>query len=115
MSPADVYARLVTIFPDFAGHWESPSNCFREDDGTFSLWGLFAEFSAYFRLHFATFSPSILATLAEFIDECMASPNTDIDNAAATCFLENLAGHDSGAGLRPFLGQVAQGFLAQYV
>jgi hypothetical protein len=115
MSPADVHARLVTIFPDFAGYWDSPSNYFREGDGTFSLWGVFAEFSSYFREHFASFSPSVLTALARFIEECMASPGTDIDNAAATCFLENLAGHDSAAALRPFLGQVAQDFLGQYV
>ena len=114
MSPAEIHARLVTIFPEFAGYWDSPSNCFRELDGTFTLWGVFAEFSHYFREHFASFSESVLTVLARFIDECMTSPGTDIDNAAATCFLENLAGHDSATALRPFLGRAAQEFLTQY-
>jgi len=115
MSPADVHARLVSIFPEFAGCWDSPNNYFRESDGTFTVWSVFAQFSHYFREHFASFSGSVLSALARFIDECMASPGTDIDNATATCFLENLAGHHSAAVLSPFLGRAAQDFLSQYV
>jgi hypothetical protein len=114
MSPSEVHVRLVEIFPEFSGYWDSPTNCFRESDGTFTLWGVFAEFSHYFREHFDSFSRPALTALARFIDECMASPGSDIDNAAATCFLENLAGHGSAAKLQPFLGRTAQDFLAQY-
>jgi hypothetical protein len=42
-----------------------------------------------------------LARMADFIEECMNPPGTDIDNTAATCFLENLT-------FEPFSGDFEQ-------
>jgi hypothetical protein len=114
MNPIDVQSRLVKMFPEFAQYWDMDTNCHRDDDGGFTLCGVFAEFSDFFRKQFTSFSASSMATLGAFIEECMASPDSDLDNAAATCFLENIAGEESAAILRPHLSPTAQNFLAQY-
>jgi hypothetical protein len=113
VTPIDVQSRLVKMFPEFAQFWDKATNCHRDADGGFTLWGVFAEFSHYFREHFTSFSASTLATLGAFLEECMASPGSDLDNAAATCFLENVAGEESAAALRPHLSRRAQDFLGQ--
>ena len=114
MNPADGLARLRAICPEFAGCWDAPDNLFREDDGNYTIYGLFSEFSRYFREHVASLDDSALAALGKFITESMEQPGTDIDNAVATCFLENLAGNESLAALQPFLGRTARDFLAQF-
>src|SRR5688500_10144342 len=43
-----ILEQLVALFPGFRGHWDNPGNCFREDDGSFTSQGVFAEFSGYF-------------------------------------------------------------------
>ena len=82
--------RLVAILPDFAQQWQSPQNSFREKDGTFTLCGAFAECSHFVRDHYERLTDQQRTQIADFIEECMNPPGTDLDNAAATCFLENL-------------------------
>jgi hypothetical protein len=89
-TPQQVVDRLIAILPAFAEQWQSPRNCFREADGTFSFCGAFAECSHYVRDHYERLTVEQRTPFAGFIEECMNPPGTDIDNAAATCFLENL-------------------------
>jgi hypothetical protein len=105
----DVLGRLVTLFPDFAACWDSPDNCFRDDDGSFTRCGVFAEFSDYFRDRYEQLPTARVADLGCFVTECMTSPDTELGDAAATCFLENVASerfspdfrqHLSGEALR---------------
>ncbi|MGC1272418.1 MAG: hypothetical protein WBC44_01830 [Planctomycetaceae bacterium] len=90
LTPHQVLDRLIAILPAFAEQWRSPDNCFRNADGTFSFCGAFAECSHYVRDHYETLAVEQRAQIADFIEECMNPPGTDLDNAAATCFLENL-------------------------
>jgi hypothetical protein len=91
MAPPELLARLIALFPDFASHWDDAGNCFRDDDGSFTLHGAFTEFSTYFRDNYEQFSKDRLSALADFLDECMTEPDSVLDNAAATCFLENVS------------------------
>lgn len=90
-TPQQIVDRLIAILPAFAQQWHAVQDCFRDECGTFSLWGAFAECSHYVRDHYETLTVETRAQLADFIDECMNPRGTDVDNAAATCFLENLA------------------------
>ena len=49
MTPQALLDRLVDLFPDFRKYWDGPRNYFRNDDGSFRLDGVFAEFTGFFR------------------------------------------------------------------
>lgn len=101
MTPQALLDRLVTLFPDFRAHWDDPGNGFRADDGTFTLHGVFAAYTSFFRERHASLPADRIATLGAFVSQCMASADADLDNAAATCFLENIAGEECDRELAP--------------
>jgi hypothetical protein len=82
---------LIKILPGFYNHWNSKDNCFRRDDGSFTLCGVFTDCSHYIHDDYAEILPSERRKLGEFISRCMVEVGTDLDTTAATCFLENLA------------------------
>jgi hypothetical protein len=92
MTAQDILDRLVALFPEFAAVWDRPDNCFRDDDGSFTSCGVFAEFSHYFRERYDQFPPARVAELGRFVTECVTGPDRELADAAATCFLENVAG-----------------------
>jgi hypothetical protein len=91
MAPHDLLARLVALFPDYAVYWDDPGNCFRDEDGSFTLHGAFSGFSSYFGDNYERFSKDRLAALADFLGECMSEPDSNLRDAATTCFLENVS------------------------
>src|SRR6266853_3747355 len=113
MRSSEVHAKLVEMFPEFAAYWDTSRNYHRRDDGSFTLWGLFAQFSQYVKERLRSPPASSLGNLGRFIEECMDSPGSDLHNAAATCFLENLAGEDFTPALAAHLGSRAKAFLSQ--
>jgi hypothetical protein len=92
MTPQALLGRLVALFPDFQSHWDRPGNCFRDDDGSFTLHGAFAELAGFFQERCKSLPAQRVAALGTFVSECMASNDAELENAAATCFVENVAG-----------------------
>jgi hypothetical protein len=103
MSPQELLDRLVLLFPEFAACWDGPGNYFRDDDRTFTPHGAFAVFSHFFKERYEHLPKDRIAALADFLSECMADPHSDLDNAAATCFLENVAGERFSGEFRGYL------------
>jgi hypothetical protein len=103
MTPQKLVDRLVTFFPDFQAYWDDPGNCFRNDDGSFTLHGVFAEFTNFFRERHGSLPADRMAALGRFVSDCMMSTDKDLDNAAATGFVENIAGEDCDRPLAPHL------------
>ena len=107
-TPKELLQALVQIAPEFAVHWESPDNCFRNDDGSFSAHGIFAELTAYIRGSFGKLSDTQRRMLFEFIEKCVLTDpdsHSGVSNAACTCFLENVAGEgDLSQAITPYLG-----------
>lgn len=101
-TPADVLQRLVAIFPAFSTYWRSEDS-FRADDGAFTFCGVFSTFTWYFRDSFEQLSVAALREVGQFLEECMVEPNSEIDTAAATCFLENVHGEPMAPVLKVFL------------
>jgi hypothetical protein len=70
-----------------------PGNCFRGDDGSFTLHGVFAEFTHFFQERYAALPADRVAALGAFVSECMApADDGPLGNAAGTCFVEDIAG-----------------------
>jgi hypothetical protein len=90
LTPQQILDRLIAILPGFLAYWESAEACLRTEDGSFSRCGVFDDCSHFVRDHSAGLSPLQRRQLADFVLECMSSTDTELGDAAATCFLENL-------------------------
>ena len=113
--PQQLVERLTAILPQFADHWTSPDNLFRGDDGSFTFCGVFAACSHLVRDHYQQLSPEQRRSLADFVEECMTPPVTDLGTAAATCFLENLAYETFSRDLQGYLcGHALEFFRKMY-
>jgi len=110
LAPA-VHERLVSILPGFEALWQSPANLFGDDAQAPTLCGVFAACSHYVRERVTELTPAQASELGAFLTECMAEPGTTLDEAAATCFLENLAHEPAAELLTPHLSGRALDFL----
>jgi hypothetical protein len=104
MTPQSLLDRLVALFPDFRAYWDDPGNNFRDDDGSFTLHGVFCQFTSFYKERYAALPAERIAALGAFASECMApADDSPLDNAAATCFVENIAGEACDRKLSPHL------------
>jgi hypothetical protein len=114
MSPQELLDRLTELFPDFASHWNRPQNCFRGDDGSFSHCGAFAEFSHFFQNHYERLPKVRIKALGLLLIDCMKVPDSELDTAAATCFLENVAGERFSDDFRKYLDAEPLAYYSQW-
>lgn len=84
-------------------------------DGAFTFCGLFLEFTQYIRESFSKTSEYQLLALFSLIEQCVSNSNVDLDTAACTCFLENIAGEgELSATVEPYLGPNSKAFFDQW-
>jgi hypothetical protein len=95
-TPTAILSQLVAFCPDFKAYWNQTENLARESDGSFTLAGLFIEFSHFIEDNFQRIPELTRQKLFDFIEACVTEPNFDspdeLDSAVTTHFLENLAG-----------------------
>lgn len=104
MTPQSLLNRLVDLFPDFRTYWDAPGNCCLNDDGSFTLHGVFSKFTGFFRERHTALPADRVAALGAFVSECIApADDGPLDNAAATCFVENIACEPCDRELSPHL------------
>jgi len=74
------------------------------NNGSFTLWGLFSEFSQFVHDNWNDIPEQKRKELMDFIELCLVEGdiNENLDNAVCTCFLENLS------GAPPFSGELRQ-------
>lgn len=92
-TPDELLARLSELVPGFGETW--PGSLFLEEDGSFTVHGVFSELSSYVRDHFATITEDTWRSLFRYVEQCVstdAHSESGVSNAACTCFLENIAG-----------------------
>jgi hypothetical protein len=107
----EILENLIAIFPAFAIQWSNLQNDFRADDGSFTLCGLFSEFSSFYRDGFTTSSPLQHKSLFALIENCVDDSGDDLDTAACTCFLENISGEgDFSNAARSYMGSRSRKF-----
>lgn len=99
-----IESEILEMFPEFKDRWGSEDNLFREDNGSFTLCGLFAEFSHFVRERLFDFNQDRKSTLFAKVETWIASDSSELNEAVATCFLENLTGEELSSELRPLLG-----------
>ena len=118
LSPSELLQHFIELAPAFESQWQSEHNCHRDEGGSFTLHGVCAEFSVYFRHNLESFPPEILTCLFAFIESHVADPDnadsTSIDNALCTCFLENIASEPSGETAKPFMGANSRAYFDQW-
>ena len=110
-TPQDLAELLGSVVPGFSSHLKQRRSLFSDDNGTLTAHGLFAECSHFVRDHFDELPVSSVLDLANFISDCLDGAfGPALDNAAATCFLENLAGESFHAKFALLLRPKARSF-----
>ncbi len=110
MRPQELLEALVRAAPDFEAQLKAPS-LFMRADGSFTLHGLFAEFSHFFRAAHESLSDRDLTPIGALISSCMRDPRSELDNATATCFIENITEGPAGDRLSRYLTGNALAYL----
>ena len=114
MQPSELLKTLALLAPKFQTQWDGPDNYYVGGDGTCTLHGVFAEFSSFFKAGANELTDEQCKQIGEFVSSCMKTPGTNLDNAAATCFVENIAGDPPAKKLRPFLTGEALNYLENW-
>lgn len=117
MKPSQLLDRFNELTPGFSDHWESPENLFRDEDGSFTLHGVCAEWSLFFEKASERLNRSQMQKLFDFIERNVSGPDgprTDLDNALCTCLLENIASTRSGEVAKEFMGPKSRWFFDQW-
>jgi hypothetical protein len=113
LTPRQLFERLVAILPGFGVYCQSPENALA-DDGSLTIYGVFIECSPYVRDQYERLTVEQKRRLGQFVEECMTPPGTDLDNAAATCFLENLTFERFSRDFEGFLDGEALDFYLRF-
>ena len=108
-----VLHRLGAILPGFSAYRQSADNVFTSEEQAASLCGVFAACSHYVRERGSELPQAQASELGAFVTACMSEPGTQLDDAAATCFLENLADEPGAALLLPHLSGHALQYLRE--
>ena len=94
-TPKELLENLVQIAPEFLSTWNNEDNLFIDKDGSFSVHGVFTEFSSFMRDNFGLLDENRRKKLFDYIEECVTTDihsENGVSNAACTCFIEDLAG-----------------------
>lgn len=98
MTSAQLLDRLAALFPEFRPYWDA------NNYGSSTLHGVFEVFTGYFQERHESLPADRVAALGQFVSECMAADDDNrLDNAAATGFVENIAGEPCDSRLSPHL------------
>jgi hypothetical protein len=115
-TPEELLAELCRLVPGFSAAWRS--SLFIAEDGSFTVHGVFSEFSSYVRTHFSEFDADTWTKLFRYVEQCV---NTDrysqdgVSNAACTCFLENLASEgDLSRTVLQYLGAESRNYFEHW-
>jgi hypothetical protein len=91
MSTAEtIKAELTSLCPDFAAAWEDERELWTADDGSFTVHGVFAVFSHYVADRLIRGADPALKKVFDYVESKLTGDDSVVDNAACTCFLENL-------------------------
>ncbi|MBC7817295.1 MAG: hypothetical protein IAG10_10435 [Planctomycetaceae bacterium] len=91
MSVAEtIKAELLGLCPEFTVAWNDECDLWTSDDGSFTVHGVFAVFSHYIADRLSRGSDPSLSEVFDYVESKLMEDDSEVDNAATTCFLENL-------------------------
>ena len=115
-TPEELLAQLCEFLPGFGAAWRD--SLFVGEDGSFTVHGVFSEFSSYVRDHFPEFGEHTWSELFVYVERCVATDKhseNGVSNAACTCFLENIAGEgELSRVVSPYLGPESRKYFDQW-
>ena len=83
-------AELLSLCPDFAAAWDDKRDLWTNDNGSYTVHGVFAAFSHYIADRLSRGSDPELRKVFEYVESKLTEDDSEVNNAATTCFLENL-------------------------
>lgn len=91
MSVAEtIKAELLALCPDFALAWNDECDLFTSDNGVFTVHAVFIVFSHYVADRLSRGRDPALKEVFDYVESKLTEDDSEVDNAATTCFLENL-------------------------
>src|SRR5579859_3809096 len=115
MSVAEtIKTELISLCPNFATVWNNECDMWTDDQGHFTVHGVFAVFSHYIVDRIRRESDPDLRRVFEYLESKLTDDDSQVGNAACTCFLENLMNRVPTTipreHLVPFLGPKSRRF-----
>jgi hypothetical protein len=114
--PDELLAKLCEFVPGFRQTW--PESRFIQADGSFSVHGVFAEFSSYVRCRFGEFDEDTRRRLFGYIEQCVTTDvhsESGVSNAACAEFLQNIAGKaEVSRAVEPYLEAESRKYFDQW-
>lgn len=105
----NLLATLDDVFSGFRAACFSDDNLFLAENGEISVHGVWAFCSQWIRPRLRDMTPATLEALDRILNAQVGGDDGELNNAAATCFLENLAGDHGTEKLRAHLtGEAAR-------
>lgn len=83
-------AELLALRPDFRKWWDDERELWSNDDGEFTTHGVFAVFSHFVADRLSRGPAPELADVFAYVESKLDDKDSEVSNAASTCFLENL-------------------------
>lgn len=115
-TPEELLARLVEFVPGFRAAWKD--SLFIEQDGSFTVHGVFSEFSHYVRAHFTEFDEATWKGLFRYVEQCATADDQSefgVASAVCTCFLEDIAGEGMPSRVAsPYMGPESKKYFDRY-
>jgi len=112
----ELLTRLCEFMPGFRNTWKD--SMFIQKNGSFSVHGVFSEFSSYVLAHFAEFDEASWKGLFNYVEQCVTTEtysDSGVANAACTCFLENIAGEGTlSRKVSHYLGPESRKYFARW-
>ncbi len=109
---------LIKLCPDFDSYWNENNSLWLAEDGSYSIYGLFSVFSSFIADRLIAGSNPELISVFNYVESKLDDHDSEIRNAACTCFLENLMNLTPDkiipAILIPLLGPKSREFCRAY-
>lgn len=111
-------AELLALRPDFQPWWDDERELWTHDDGEFTTHGVFAVFSHFVADRLSRGPALELAAVFKYVESKLDNEDSEVSNAACTCFLENLMNRVpkiiAPAALVPLLGPKSRQFCREW-
>lgn len=108
---------LYEQFKGFSRVWLDKTNLFIEQNGGYTLHGLYSQFSNYFRQNINSFNDDQLKIFFINLEIWIANDkynDDDLANAICTCFLELIAREGFTKRIKPFMGKKSLEYYSRY-